>query len=278
MNLHTTRRIVQIFSLFLFHRFFLPIKGDGDDITEMNGLCLPILSCHACPLSWTACPIGVLLHYSGWQIFPYFAIGTLALFGLLFGRLFCGWICPFGTLQALFYKIPSKKIRLPKWMSYGKYVMLILFVFLIPYLLGEATAWSFCRICPAAAIQVVIPSWFQGGEFHVTWNGWLSTSRFLFLAVVVVLAILSSRSFCKVFCPIGALMAPLNYLSFWKVKFPASACLQCEQCDKVCSTDVEPSERILRNVDPNRHQDCIVCHECQTPCPVIRKNNSCKGK
>jgi polyferredoxin len=261
MTLHSFRRCVQIFSLFLFHAAVGPLAW-----LQARSLCLPVLSCHACALSWTACPIGVLLHFSGWHIFPFVALGFLLAFGALVGRLLCGWVCPFGTLQALLYRIPSPKIKLPAWTSYIKYVILILTVFLFPFIWGELTAASFCRICPAAFIQVVVPTWIQNG---FTWAGWLSGIRVLFFVLVVVLAILSSRSFCKVFCPIGALLAPLNYLSFWKVKSPDAQCVACKRCDRLCSTDVQPSLRILEGIDPNRHPDCIVCHECQHPtCPV----------
>lgn len=230
-------------------------------------LCLPILSCHACPVTWTACPVGMLVHFAGWRIFPFAALGILIAFGALVGRFFCGWVCPFGIFQGLLYRIPSPKISLPAWTNYIKYAVLVLMVFAFPYFLGELTALSFCRICPAAAVQAVVPYWFTDG---FSWGGTLMTVRFAFLVFVIFLAIVASRSFCRVFCPIGALMAPFNYLAFWRVRPKSKPCVVCKGCDRYCPTDVKPSERLTEGIDAHRVADCIVCHDCMTFCPSNR--------
>jgi len=246
------RRIYQLVALLLLHSSWGP---------EFKWLCNPVLSCHSCALSWFACPIGVLVHYSGYHLFPLVALGTIVLVGALVGRLLCGWVCPFGLLQDLLYKIPSRKITLPAWTSNIKYLVLIFTVMVIPFLLGEQTLYSFCRFCPAAALQVTLPTVISSGQI-----GTAAMIRFSVLFAVVGFVIVASRGFCRVFCPIGAVMSPLNYVSFWIVKAPREKCLSCKACDKVCSTDVKPSERILNNVPANRALDCIVCHECQTAC------------
>jgi len=257
------RRITQIISLAALHSSWGP---------QLKWFCNPVLSCHSCPLSWFACPVGVLVHYSGYHLFPWFALGTLLFLGALFGRLFCGWVCPFGLLQDVLHDIPTKKITLPRWTSYIKYLVLALMVFLLPFLLGELTMFSFCRICPAATIQVALPATFQGeGAGALTLARGV---RFGLLAVILVMAVFSSRSFCKVLCPIGALLAPLNYISFWKVRIPSDRCVSCSACDRRCPTSVEPSKRAIENIPVNRKGDCIVCHECKATCPVLKMKKS----
>ena len=86
------------------------------------------------------------------------------------------------------------------------------------------------------------------------------------LLIILVLAVVSARSFCKVLCPLGALLAPLNYLSFWTIQAPPETCLSCKKCDAACSMDIQPSARIDRGIPANRNLECIVCHECQTAC------------
>jgi polyferredoxin len=248
------RRIVQTISLVFLHSSWGP---------ELKWLCNPVLSCHSCILSWFACPIGVFVHYSGYHVFPFLAVGTLLLFGVLFGRLLCGWMCPFGFLQDLLHKIPGRKFTLPKWTNNIKYVVLVVMVFIIPFLLGAETAYSFCRVCPASALQVTLPSLVGGGFQSISVS---TVVKLAILVAVLVLVIFSSRAFCKVLCPIGALMAPLNFLSFWIVK-PPKNCISCEKCDKVCPTDVVPSSRIAEGIPANRTLDCVVCHDCQPPCP-----------
>ncbi len=252
------RKISLVVSALLLHSSWGP---------EVKWLCNPVLSCHSCALAWFACPVGVFVHYSGYHLFPFIALGTVLLVGMLVGRLLCGWVCPFGLLQDWLHRIPTKKLELPAWTSYIKYAVLLLLVFLFPFLLGEGTALSFCRICPAAAIQVSLPALISQGVATVSWAMLI---RFTVLAGVVALAIYSSRSFCKVFCPIGALLAPLNYVSFWRVKPARSSCLECRKCDRACSTSVKPSLRFSQQLPANRALDCIVCHDCQSACQSLR--------
>ena len=67
--------------------------------------------------------------------------------------------------------------------------------------------------------------------------------------------------------PIGALLAPLNFISLWKIRVPTQNCVSCGKCETACPSQVAPSSRIARDIPPNRDLDCIVCHECQTTCP-----------
>ena len=239
---------------------------------EAKWLCVPVLNCHSCVLSWFACPVGVLQHYSGYHIFPVLALGMILLPAVLLGRLLCGWICPFGLLQDLLHKIPSQKFKLPQWTSYIKYVVLGVLVIGLPFMLGVGTYFSFCRICPASAIQVTIPSLFTDG---VPQNIWPMLIRLHVLAAVIVLAIMSSRSFCKTLCPIGAILAPLNYISFWVVKTPTESCSSCKKCDRVCPVEGHPSDRVLEHIPANRELDCIACHECQDACPLHKVPAKC---
>jgi len=251
------RRFVQTISLLILHSSWGP---------QIKWICTPVLSCHSCVLSWFACPIGVFVHFAGYHTFPFLALGIILLLGVLLGRLLCGWACPFGFLQDLLYKIPSRKISLPHWADNIKYFVLIIMVLLLPFIFGEETWYSFCRICPASALQVSLPSLISS-QFNNISVG--TIVRFAFLFIIITLAILCSRSFCRTICPIGALLAPLNYISFWTIKIPQDKCISCKRCDKICITDVEPSKRIIENIAPNRELDCVVCHDCKSACEQI---------
>jgi polyferredoxin len=73
---------------------------------------VPGLNCYSCPGALGACPIGSLqAELAAREIrFPLYVTGFLLAFGALFGRVVCGFLCPFGWVQDLLYKIPSKKI------------------------------------------------------------------------------------------------------------------------------------------------------------------------
>lgn len=248
------RRISQVTALLLLHSSWGP---------ELKWLCNPVLSCHSCVLSWFACPIGVFVHYSGYHLFPFFALGTVLLLGVLFGRLFCGWVCPFGFLQDMLHKIPTRKLALPMWTSRIKYFVLGVGVFLLPFFLGEETLLSFCRICPASALQVTIPNLITQGVQNIST---MTVVKLSVLGIVLLGVVFSSRAFCKILCPIGALLAPLNYISAHFVKVPAPGCLSCGECDAACPTGISPSQRIERSESPSRQLDCVVCHDCRKAC------------
>jgi polyferredoxin len=227
---------------------------------------MPVMNCHSCALAWFGCPIGVLIHFAGFRVFPFLVLGTLLLIGALIGRMLCGWVCPMGLLQDLLYRLPGRKITLPRWTNGIKYLFLGIMVVLLPFLWGENTLASFCRICPTSALQVTLPGFFTGAVKSVSA---MTILRLAVLAGVLGLAVVSSRSFCRVMCPIGALMAPLNYLSFWKVKPNPKACTSCEACDRACPTDIKPSIRLKKGLPANRDLDCLLCHDCTTRCAQV---------
>jgi polyferredoxin len=88
------------------------------------------------------------------------------------------------------------------------------------------------------------------------------------LGVVLIGAVLSTRSFCRVLCPVGAILAPLNFISLWRIPVPAQNCLSCGKCNRVCTQDSEPMSRLSKGVSANRALDCVVCYECKTTCPA----------
>ena len=252
------RRWVQTLSLLVLHSSF----GTAAEAWKIKAVCNPVLSCHSCALAWFACPLGVFVHYSGYHAFPFLAVGTVLLLGILVGRILCGWVCPFGFLQDLVYKIPTPKFQLPQWASYVKYFVLLFGIFLLPWWYGESTIFSFCRYCPSSALQVTVPRLLGGGSLNT-----MTAIKMGVLFASLGLVVVSERGFCKLICPMGALLAPLNFLSFWKVRVPKPECLDCGLCDSSCPTNIHPASRILKGVSPSRALDCVVCHECQPVCP-----------
>ena len=79
------------------------LKGFGDaDIYQgrLKGMCVPGLNCYSCPGAVASCPLGTLqnaLSSVSYRI-PLYIFGLLILFGLLFGRVICGFLCPFGLI------------------------------------------------------------------------------------------------------------------------------------------------------------------------------------
>ena len=94
---------------------FLP----GDPVIYHGGLkkaCVPGMNCYSCPGALGACPIGSMqaVFDGRHRQFAFYVVGYVALIGLFVGRFICGWLCLFGLIQELLYKIPTPKLTIPK--------------------------------------------------------------------------------------------------------------------------------------------------------------------
>ena len=133
------RQWVQVGSTIVGNGYLKGFKtGDIYQGTFKKG-CIPFLNCYSCPGALFSCPIGAIQNaLSGaWADFdinaiPILVIGFLMLIGSLIGRAICGWACPFGFFQDLLNKIPSKKYKGFNWLKYGKIIVLLLFVIILP--------------------------------------------------------------------------------------------------------------------------------------------------
>ena len=81
---------------------------------------------------------------------PYYMLGIIMLYGIMFGRWICGWLCPFGLLQDLLHKIKTpkmKKNKVTRVLSFFKYVVLVVFSIIIPllYMLRDFPLPGFCK-------------------------------------------------------------------------------------------------------------------------------------
>ena len=105
-------------------------------------VCVPGLNCYSCPAATGACPIGAFQAVVGSSKFKftYYITGFFILLGVLLGRFICGFLCPFGWFQDLLHKIPGKKFSTArlKPLRYLKYVILVVFVILLPMLVTNS--------------------------------------------------------------------------------------------------------------------------------------------
>ena len=255
-----SRRYVQLIAAVLYN---CNIKGFADaNIYQGNikGLCVPGLNCYSCPGAIGACPLGSLqtgLLSSRYKI-PYYILGTLLLFGLFLGRFICGWLCPFGLIQELLYKIPSKKIkksRITYFLTYIKYVILFMFVIAIPL-------WKlipgFCKyICPVGTLEGGIILTYMDPAIRKLAGG-LFTWKVFLLVLILIICVFCFRMFCRFVCPLGAIYSFFNPISFFGIKVDEQKCIHCDICIKNCRMDVK------RVCD----RECIQCGDFIGQCPA----------
>lgn len=240
-------------------------------------VCVPGLNCYSCPGALGSCPIGALQASltSRTNKFPAYVLGFLLLFGALFGRLVCGWLCPFGLVQDLLHKIPfPKKLRrLPgdrvlKWLTY---FILVGFVIVLPLtildIVGQGQPW-FCEyICPSGTLFAGIPLIASNPPLR-TALGWLFTWKAAILVVLLVLSVIVYRPFCRYLCPLGAIYGLFNPIALYRFRIDEDKCTKCGACQHACKLDIPVWQK------PNS-TECIRCGDCRRACPhsAIRTEN-----
>lgn len=233
-----------------------------------KSVCVPGLNCYSCPAASGACPIGSFQAVVGSSKFgfSYYITGFLILLGVLLGRFICGFLCPFGWLQELLHKIPSKKLSTKKLkpLTYLKYIILLLAVVLLPALAVNDVGMGdpfFCKyICPQGVLEGAIPLSLVNEGIRAA-LGTLFVQKLFILLAAVALSILFYRPFCKWICPLGALYALLNKISLLEIKMDEQKCVSCGKCAASCKMDVDVRKT------PN-HAECIRCGKCITACPA----------
>ncbi len=176
---------------------------------------------------------------------------SITLTALLFGRVFCGYLCPIGALQDGIRflakktglkkrRLPSKGLLRPELIKYG-----ILVVLIILSTLGSGNRIS--NISPWLAYLNI----FAGLRIH---------SGLIVLVLIVLTSVIFNRVFCRYFCPLGAFQALLSAVSPLKIH-KGKNCNDCQLCLKDCPVDIIPDNE--ETISP----ECINCLKCtETSC------------
>jgi polyferredoxin len=210
---------------------------------------------------------------------------------LLLGRVFCNWMCPYGSLHQFFgwlFNIRGNKNNIdanryrPSYQL--KYYLLVVMLVLAAFgslqiglldpicllvrtmtttvapasdLAAENTARfleerglggdnvSFISSAPGAPEQRIFAgAWFVG----------------LIIIVLVGMNLVIPRFFCRVLCPLGALLGVLSRFSLWRIDRDLTKCTDCDLCLKHCEGASDPQAAL-------RKSECFVCFNCIDDCP-----------
>ena len=224
-------------------------------------LYIPVLSCSKYnpeQIVGSACyymsHLNILFTLEPQQIIVFFLCFFLPLF--LFGKLFCGFICPMGFAQDVLHAARQKTgiqgismtERFYEHLAVIKWTAVILF-------LGMGFAGlDFCNICPAVTLSPA----FSGFKTTVYISGFV-------MLFVLVGSFFKSRFFCNI-CPLGLIMGLFHKLSLVRLKKDCTACTECGACYNACPMGIKSiyTERGKVNVtDIN----CLMCGECIRNCP-----------
>lgn len=264
----TKRRLMQLYFALLFNA---NVKGfiSGQIYDNPKGskfMCAPGINCYSCPGAIGACPLGSLQgSFDNGAPSIFYVGGILLLYAILFGRMICGWLCPFGLIQDLLYKIKSPKMKkspVTRILSFLKYAIFVFFVLVVPitYAIRNVPTPAFCKyICPAGTIEgglVLLSNKLNDSFFAML--GPLFTWKFLLMVSIVVSTVFIYRVFCRFICPLGGLYGLFNKISIFGVKVDEEKCTHCNLCIAQCKVDI-------KHVGD---QECISCGECIDVCPT----------
>ncbi len=263
----TKRRIIQLYAALLTNA---NIKGFASGRIYQGAAkyaCVPGLNCYSCPGAVGACPLGSLQNAFAQSPtrMPFYVIGIILLFGLLLARTICGFLCPFGLLQDLTYKIKTpklKKSKVTRVLSYLKYVLLAVFVISLPLIFGQAQVAvpAFCKyICPAGTLggAVALLANPANADIFSMLHG-LFTWKFCLMVGIVLASVFVYRCFCRFLCPLGALYGFFNKIALIGIKLDKNKCTDCGLCVAHCKMDIKKVG----------DHECINCGECIDVCPA----------
>lgn len=235
---------------------------------NLKGICVPVLNCYSCPGALGACPIGSIQAVAGGhsRSFSFYAVGILILAGTVIGRVVCGFMCPFGLIQDLLYRIRCPKIRVPeaadKKMRLIKYFVLIIMIMLLPAVVSGINGISdpfFCKyLCPAGTLEAGLPLMLKNKSLRDA-AGALFIWKVIILAVFIAAAVTIRRCWCKYLCPLGAFYALFNKVSLFSLDIDKSRCTACGSCSAACPMDIDVQKDI-------GGAECIKCGKCRSVC------------
>lgn len=275
---------------FTQHILFLALTYGGR-VGFHLGYALPCLSCPYIPGCGGSCYLMALQgHWWGLQMSlaamstpmgleALFKLGFFFLLAIVLNKFWCGWICPFGTVQDwltfLRKRLAIREARF-SWLTRDrlkpiKYILLA-WLLIPPLLIAHAGlhpdfSLPFCQICPAKPLMPL----FAGVTRHLALDFTnVITLTFTILSVAIAGGMLAGmffkeRFFC-LFCPMLVLIHMVRKISPVRFEKNVDGCTGCGNCRRMCPMDI-------RNVHEQKtgkdalSEDCLLCMTCAESCP-----------
>lgn len=191
----------------------------------------------------------------------------------LFGRgLFCGWMCPFGSLQEAIYKIAKAvglkrfQTQLPqKWHDRLKWIKYAIFFGLL--------ALSMFSMGLAEKLSEVEPfkTTFLVGVLNRTWP------YGLFVAAILGVSIFIERPYCKYICPLGASLAMPSTFRWFGLKRKQD-CNSCKACAVGCGAQAIDADGRIDHRECLHCLDCMILYTDTKGCPPLAKERKRREK
>lgn len=266
MRIVQTRRISQTFFFFLF-LWFCIVSTTGSRFHQLDGWVVNWFL-QLDPLVAIATMLSTHTLYNGlfWGLLP-------IILTIIFGRFFCGWLCPFGSLHHVFsyfvhYRSSAKKRialnRFHPWQRL-KYILLVAFLVMAAFP-GQSGILISGLLDPipliSRTVNLTLLPLMDSNIGLTSINIRLYETGLLVVSVFILfllLNLITPRFFCRFLCPTGALFGLVNRLSLLQIGKTATDCSDCKKCEQVCQGGCSPSTDI-------RTSECLLCCNCIDPC------------
>ncbi len=198
------------------------------------------------------------------NIFIWSFILLIIISSLLFGRLYCGWLCPFGAVIEFLFNI-KKFFEIKYKKSLGKKIEIELVednVF-IKFLRKYEYLYRYIKYIFAVLILLYPKLIFFEPFQHMFLINKTSLKGIIYLIIILIFCILFMRLWCRYFCPLGGFLSLFSKISLFRLKICTEKCFNCEICKTICLTNAI----VEKNNKPRiLYTECILCNKCRQFC------------
>ncbi|MFX0003482.1 MAG: 4Fe-4S binding protein [Candidatus Hodarchaeota archaeon] len=261
---------------------------------------MPVLNTVRNPLSKGAGIIEYIFFFFTEGIIPLFLLGVFIIIILFTNRIFCGWICPIGTIQDACAAIPTKKRTVKtsggflgifnhKSLLKVKYAIVIFILLLIVPLsiayvinqsfydtfranLGDFGEKPLSYFSLSEFIFVFFPNlirqMIEQRSIGPIFSNFIVFIISIFYLILLALSIWYPRLYCRYFCPYAALASVISRYSFLKLSRSPVKCVgrvDCGICEKVCPKQIRILDEAYEFFTGNG--ECNLCLKCKEKCP-----------
>lgn len=193
-------------------------------------------------------------------------LGLVGILSILFGPVFCSWLCPLGSIQEWIGKLGRKifkkrynhflKPSIEKYLKWFRYLVLVWVI----YVTAQSGQLLFSDIDPYYAL------------FNF-WSDEVAVQALVVLGVTLLGSLFIERPWCRFACPLGALLSLTNVFRIFRIRRSPATCTNCKKCDNACPMNIQVSGKtIVRDLSCNSCLRCTSDNVCPVPDTVEMKH------